>query len=120
VNIDTKARHRRGGRDTGDFVCRHCKRPVSGSAFGTHHRNHCPWCLWSLHVDEVIGDRNAACRGAMEPIAVWVRPDGEWAIVHRCTQCASFRTNRIAGDDDQWALLALATRPLAQPPFPIG
>jgi hypothetical protein len=55
----------------------------------------------------------------MVPIAVWVRDDGEWAIVHRCTQCDTFRSNRIAGDDDPWALMALAARPLAQPPFPV-
>ena len=23
----------------------------------------------------------------MEPIAVWVRGDGEWALVHRCLRC---------------------------------
>jgi len=55
----------------------------------------------------------------MEPIAVWVRPDGEWAIVHRCRQCGATRTNRIAGDDSTLALMSLAVRPLAQPPFPL-
>ena len=55
----------------------------------------------------------------MEPIAVWVRPDGEWAIVHRCCQCSAVRTNRIAGDDNALTLISLALRPLAQPPFPL-
>jgi hypothetical protein len=55
----------------------------------------------------------------MEPIAVWVRRDGEWAIVHRCQRCGVIRTNRIAGDDSELAMISLAVRPLAQPPFPL-
>ena len=55
----------------------------------------------------------------MEPIGVWVKRDGEWAIIHRCTACATLRTNRVAGDDSPWAMMALAARPLAQPPFPL-
>jgi hypothetical protein len=55
----------------------------------------------------------------MEPIAIWVRPGGEWAIVHRCRRCNCTRINRIAGDDNELALLSLAVRPLAQPPFPL-
>jgi ribosome biogenesis GTPase len=55
----------------------------------------------------------------MEPIAIWVRPDGEWAIVHRCQRCSTFRSNRIAGDDDPTMLLCLAKRPLDHPAFPI-
>jgi hypothetical protein len=30
---------------------------VSASAFGTQHRNHCPLCLWSRHVDRKTGDQ---------------------------------------------------------------
>jgi len=55
----------------------------------------------------------------MEPIAVWVRKDGEWAIVHRCRKCGIVRTNRIAGDDNEIVLMSLAVRPLARPPFPL-
>ena len=55
----------------------------------------------------------------MEPIAVHVREDGEWALVHRCRGCAAVSVNRIAGDDNPLALMRLAVRPLAQPPFPL-
>ena len=54
----------------------------------------------------------------MEPLAIASRADGEWSLVHRCTRCAHVRINRIAGDDDALALLALALRPLAAPAFP--
>jgi RNHCP domain len=90
------------------------------SAPGTRHRNHCPSCLWSRHVDDdVPGDRAADCAGAMEPIGVSVRGDGEWALVHRCAGCGAVRLNRIAGDDNPLVLMRLAVRPLAQPPFPL-
>lgn len=101
------------------FTCIHCRHQIATQAHGTRHRNHCPCCLWSRHVDEYIGDRQAACRAPMEPIGIDVRGDGEWAIIHRCTSCGIIRTNRIAGDDLELTLLQLALRPLAKPPFPL-
>jgi hypothetical protein len=55
----------------------------------------------------------------MEPIAVSSRGDGEWTLVHKCTGCGQLRVNRIAGDDDELALLALAIRPISDPAFPL-
>ena len=101
------------------FLCTHCDRASPGTAPGTVHRNHCPHCLWSLHVDLTAGDRRSACRGPMEPIAIGIRPDGEWSIVHRCARCGLVRLNRIAGDDNEVLLVSMALRPLARPPFPL-
>jgi len=56
---------------------------------------------------------------ATEPIAVSVRRDGEWMLIHRCNECSVLKANRIAGDDNEVALLSLAVRPVAQPPFPL-
>ena len=81
------------------------------AAAGTQHRNHCPNCLWSRHVDDdVPGDRDADCAGSMEPIGVSARDDGEWALVHRCTACSTVHVNRIAGDDNPLMLMHLAVR----------
>jgi hypothetical protein len=55
----------------------------------------------------------------MEPIAIWVQPRGEWSIVHRCLGCGELRCNRIAGDDNEFALASLAARPVARPAFPL-
>jgi len=55
----------------------------------------------------------------MEPIAVWARPGGDWAIIHRCRTCGELGSNRVAGDDNELALIALAVRALSQPPFPL-
>ena len=93
---------------------------MPATAPGTQHRNHCPSCLWSRHLDAVVpGDRAAACAGSMEPIAVTVRAGDEWALVHRCAGCAAVSVNRIAGDDNPLALMRLAVQPLAHPPFPL-
>ncbi|MEX2217208.1 MAG: RNHCP domain-containing protein [Phycisphaerales bacterium] len=103
----------------GGFTCIHCRAPIPGAAWGTKHRNHCPRCLWSRHLDEEPGDRLSPCRAPMEPIAIEVRRDGEWAVIHRCTGCGRLAVNRIAGDDHELALLALALRPIANPAFPL-
>lgn len=101
------------------FTCRHCGWAVPSQAAGTQHRNHCPRCLWSLHLDDRPGDRASGCRGGMEPIAIQVRAGGEWGVLQRCTECGVIKANRIAGDDNEWLLLSLAARPLSRPPFPV-
>lgn len=101
------------------FTCSVCKTSVSPSGAGTNHRNHCPNCLCSIHLDISPGDRNSQCGGVMEPISVWVRSDGEWAVIHRCRKCGALHSNRIAADDNPLKLLSIALKPLAYPPFPI-
>jgi hypothetical protein len=103
------------------FRCVHCRLDVPTDAPGTQHRNHCPTCLWSRHVDARPGDRRMAgeCGSGMEPIAISVRGKGEWVIIHRCTGCGELKSNRAAGDDSPLLLLRLAVRPLAMPPFPL-
>ncbi len=101
------------------FVCQYCGRAVTPDPAGTGHRNHCPWCLHSLHLDDLPGDRASGCGGIMEPVAISVRRGKEWVIIHRCNDCGTLKENRIAGDDNAMALLSIAVRPVAQPPFPL-
>ncbi|ASU82610.1 RNHCP domain-containing protein [Nocardiopsis gilva YIM 90087] len=116
---DERARPR-SGRNADAFRCLHCRLDVPMSAPGTRHRNHCPNCLYSRHVDrDIPGDRAAECGARMEPIAISVRGDGEWVIIHRCTACDELGANRTAGDDNPLMLVRMATRPLAAPPFPL-
>lgn len=104
---------------TETFVCRSCGREVIPENAGSEHRNHCPNCLTSLHVDDRPGDRASDCGGHMEPITVWVKKNGEWAIIHRCRQCGKISANRIAADDNPMKLMSIAMKPLTQPPFPL-
>ena len=97
---------------TDSFTCRNCGWPIVSNGAGSNHRNHCPNCLCSLHVDETPGDRASNCGGIMEPIGVWVRSDGEWAIVQRCKHCGKLSSNRIAADDNPMKLMALAMKPV--------
>lgn len=65
------------------FVCKVCGRTVVPQGAGSDHRNHCPNCLSSLHVDIEPGDRASDCGGIMDPIAVWVRKNGETTVVRK-------------------------------------
>lgn len=101
------------------FTCKVCGREVIPDGAGTSHRNHCPNCLSSLHVDVEPGDRASDCGGIMEPVSVWIRKDGEWAIIHRCKRCGAFSSNRVAADDNPMKLMSIAMKPLTAPPFPL-
>ena len=97
------------------FTCKNCGQTVVPEGAGSYHRNHCPYCLTSVHLDEEPGDRASDCHGKMEPIGVWVRKNGEWALIHRCTVCGKLDSNRVAADDNPMRLLALAMKPFANP-----
>ena len=96
------------------FKCGHCQGWVTTSEFiGIHHRNHCPSCLWSKHVDlKNAGDRNASCGAMMKPVGLTFKKagfdkygkprQGELMVIHLCTNedCGKISINRIAGDDN--------------------
>jgi hypothetical protein len=93
------------------FKCINCSRDISYLAPGTKNRNHCPFCLFSKHVDKIVGDRKANCNGKMNPIGRFKRPNKEDVIIHQCETCKKTANNRIAGDDDFELFLRL---PLVQ------
>ncbi|MGL4368399.1 MAG: RNHCP domain-containing protein, partial [Spirochaetota bacterium] len=53
------------------FICSCCGRTVLPHTSGSRQRNHCPFCLWSSHVDIQTGDRRSLCRGGMKPLSVF-------------------------------------------------
>lgn len=101
------------------FTCKVCGRLVIPAGASSDHRNHCPNCLSSQHLDIEPGDRKSDCGGIMDPVAVWVRRSGEWAVIHRCRRCGSFSSNRVAADDNPMKLMSIAMKPLSEPPFPL-
>ncbi len=102
-----------------DFICKHCRAYVTAEVLlaGVRNRNHCPYCLWSRHLDLYqAGDRLSACKGAMQPVGLTRKltfkryvcaGQGELMLVHHCSECGEISINRIAADDDAEALLAL-------------
>ncbi len=96
------------GRESDGFRCRHCGQHAGPARFGGRHRNHCSYCLHSLHVDGTTpGDRASDCRSRMAPVGVFARRNGEQAIVHRCLGCGFERHCRVAADDDFGAVMRL-------------
>jgi RNase P subunit RPR2 len=96
------------------FICKNCGEKVSFEAPGTKHRNHCPFCLYSQHLDVKVGDRKSKCKGMMKPIGVVRRDDGERMVVHQCQGCGFIHKNRIAGDDNEKLLKKLEESGVAQ------
>lgn len=94
---------RRFQRRVEDFVCLHCRFAVQGDGY----TNHCPRCLYSLHVDINPGDRRAACGGLMAPVAVSIKKE-TYRILHRCQSCGAEKWNQSAPQDDFEQLLAIA------------
>ena len=96
----------------GDFRCAHCHNivPAAHIVSGVNNRNHCPYCLWSFHLDLfVAGDRLSACKGQMRPIGLTMKKSrnkyqiksrGELMLIHECIECRTLSINRIAADDD--------------------
>lgn len=78
-----------------NFTCQHCGAEVKGNGF----TNHCPKCLWSKHVDNDPGDREAICGGMMRPYDLYYRRH-EWIISHRCETCGFTRSDKIRPEDD--------------------
>ncbi len=96
----------------GDFRCGHCRNLVSAAHLlsGVNNRNHCPYCLWSCHLDLfAAGDRLSACKGQMKPVGLTMKKGrnkyrlgsgGELMLIHQCVECGTLSINRIAADDD--------------------
>lgn len=83
------------------FICQNCKSNVLPIPSGSY-RNHCPNCLYSLHVDsEIPGDRISSCKGLMEPIGIRYHTKKGYQIVHRCRQCGKYQHNIICESDIQ-------------------
>ena len=87
------------------FVCANCGREVPPLGYSS--RNHCPYCLCSLHVDVNPGDRAADCGGILDPIRADPDPKKGFVITHRCRKCGALRRNKAAADDDRELLIRL-------------
>ena len=88
--------NKRFTKNDNGFTCLACGREVL--PLGYTSRNHCPFCLCSLHVDINPGDRANTCGGLLRPIRT--EPDARrgFIIIHKCEKCGEIRRNRAALD----------------------
>lgn len=82
------------------FTCEYCGKQVEPLSNGSY-RNHCPFCLYSKHVDIIPGDRAQACDGLMEPIRIRHHSNKGYQIIHKCLRCGEIKVNRVAQDTIQ-------------------
>ena len=66
---------------TDSFTCKACGRLVVSDGAGSGHRNHCPNCLSSLHLDNEPGDRASDCGSVMDAVDVYKR---QWLYRVKC------------------------------------
>ena len=88
-----------------EFICENCGEKVS--KLGYTSRDHCPRCLYSKHVDNMPGDREAECRGLLKPIQVELDSKKGYVIIYKCEKCGAIRKNKAADDDDKDLLIKL-------------
>jgi RNHCP domain len=82
-------------QENAGFVCERCGRAVAPLTNGSY-RNHCPFCLFSKHVDVRPGDRSESCNGMMEAIGLVYHSQKGYQIIHRCLRCRAVKVNKVA------------------------
>ena len=88
-----------------EFICLHCGRHVKKLNYTA--RDHCNYCLYSLHVDILPGDRNNSCHGLLKPIDIEKYRDS-FKIIYECMKCHEIHKNIMAKDDDMEKIIELS------------
>ena len=87
------------------FVCQHCGKTVEPLRYTS--RDHCPYCIYSIHIDNIPGDRANKCLGLLKPISVEPNSKKGYIITYKCEKCGEIKRNKSADDDDFDMLLKI-------------
>lgn len=79
------------------FICENCGEQVDKLNYTA--RDHCPFCLYSKHVDINPGDRKNNCHGLLKPIEIEKFKD-TFKIIYVCEKCNGTHKNIVAKDDN--------------------
>lgn len=90
-----------------EFECEHCKKHVPKLGYSC--RNHCPYCLYSKHVDINPGDRSNECKGLLKPIGIEKFKD-TFKIIYKCEKCNLLHKNIIEKDDNMDLIIELSVQ----------
>ena len=88
-----------------NFTCENCHKNVNKLNYTA--RDHCPYCLYSKHVDIMPGDRSNECQGLLEPIGI-EKFKNTYKIIYKCKKCNQFHKNIMATDDDMDIIIELS------------
>lgn len=87
------------------FICENCNNEVD-IAIKTA-RDHCPYCLYSKHLDINPGDRANDCLGLLKPIGI-EKFKNTYKIIYQCEKCKKEHKNIIATDDNMDLIIKLS------------
>ena len=87
------------------FICENCQKEVK--PLGYTSRDHCPYCLYSKHVDINPGDRENTCQGLLKPVGIEKYKD-TYKIIYKCEKCKQEHKNIIAKDDDMEKIIEIS------------
>ena len=92
-------------KNDNEFICEYCGEKVDKLNYTT--RDHCPYCLYSKHVDINPGDRANKCMGSLKPIGIEKYKD-TYKILYKCEKCNMLHKNIMATDDDMDMIIELS------------
>ena len=91
-----------------EFVCENCNKLVPKLEVSA--RDHCPFCLYSKHVDINPGDRSNDWLGLLVPIDI-EKYKNTYKIIYKCSKCGQIHKNIMANDDDMDKIIEIMSHP---------
>lgn len=89
------------------FICENCNKIVDKLEYTA--RDHCPYCLYSKHLDINPGDRLNECKGLLEPVGIEKFKD-KYKIIYKCKKCNELHKNITAVDDNFDLIIQLSVQ----------
>lgn len=90
-----------------NFTCENCNKAVIKSDYTA--RDHCPYCLYSKHVDINPGDRSNTCLGLLVPTGI-EKFKNTFKIIYKCNKCSEIHKNIIHDDDNMDLIIFLSSQ----------
>lgn len=90
-----------------EFICEFCGQKVEKLNYTA--RDHCPYCLYSKHLDINPGDRSNNCHGLLEPIGI-EKFKNTYKIIYKCSKCHENHKNVMAIDDNFNKIIELSSK----------
>ena len=88
-----------------EFICENCNKLVKKLEYTS--RDHCPYCLYSKHVDINPGDRANNCKGLLVPYQI-EKFKNTYKIIYKCSKCNIIHKNIVAKDDNYEKIIELS------------